>query len=74
MVHPVDVVKSVVQALPTEAKPEERSALQVAYNGLAKQGPSFFLRGFGAAMQRAFVLNAATFGGYELVMHLLTKK
>lgn len=74
MVHPVDVVKSCVQSLPTEASPAERSTLRVIYNGVAKEGAPFFLRGFGAAMQRAFVLNAATFGGYELALSLLTRK
>lgn len=74
MVHPVDVVKSRLQALPVDAAPAERSALKVARDGLAREGSAFFLRGFSAAMQRAFILNAATFGGYELALASLTAR
>lgn len=74
MIHPVDVVKSRVQALPVDAPPAERSALKIARDGLAREGSAFFLRGFGAAMQRAFILNAATFGGYELALAAITAR
>ena len=74
MVHPVDVVKSRVQSLPVDAPPGERTAMSVAWRGLAREGGAFFLKGFSAAMQRAFVVNAATFGGYELVMSALRRR
>ncbi|CAJ1336880.1 unnamed protein product [Effrenium voratum] len=68
MIHPVDVVKSRIQSLPVEATAQEADVWHVVTAGLRKEGFSFMLRGFGAAMQRAFVLNAATFGGYELAV------
>ncbi|CAE7220595.1 SLC25A29 [Symbiodinium natans] len=70
MIHPVDVVKSRIQSLPLEATASERSVRQTVAQGLAREGPAFFLRGFGAAMQRAFVFNAATFGGVEFAVAL----
>lgn len=69
MVHPVDVVKARIQALPIDAPASERSALRVMSTGFAKEGGSFFLRGFTASMLRAFVINAFTFGGVELAKH-----
>lgn len=71
MVHPVDVVKSRIQALPVHATAAERSVIQACKRGFAEEGVAFFLRGFGASMQRAFILNAATFGGYELAKSFL---
>ncbi|CAL1131928.1 unnamed protein product [Cladocopium goreaui] len=65
MIHPVEVVKSRIQALPTSCSHQERTPLYVIRQGLHREGLAFFLRGFGAAMARAFVVNAATFGGYE---------
>mmetsp|Transcript_15476 Transcript_15476/g.27147 ORF Transcript_15476/g.27147 Transcript_15476/m.27147 type:complete len:345 (-) Transcript_15476:67-1101(-) len=65
MVHPVDVVKSRIQSLSVDATPKERSVMNVVSQGLSREGPAFFCRGFGAAMQRAFVLNSMCFGGYE---------
>ncbi|CAE7677193.1 SLC25A29 [Symbiodinium pilosum] len=70
MIHPVDVVKARIQSLPIHATPAERSVRHVVAEGLAREGGAFFLRGFGAAMQRAFVVNSATFGGVELGMSL----
>jgi len=66
MIHPVDVVKARIQSLPLQATPEERSMTRVLTRGLQEEGKKFVLRGFSAAMQRAFVTNAATFGGVEL--------
>eukprot|EP00434_Breviolum_minutum_P000033 symbB.v1.2.000029.t1/scaffold12.1/size699752/9 len=63
MIHPVDVVKSRVQALPATASLQERSPRHVMALGLRNEGLAFFLRGFQAAMARAFVVNAATFSG-----------
>ena len=71
MVHPVDVVKSKIQALPIDAPAAQRSAMQAARAGLDREGLPFFLRGFSASMQRAFVINSATFGGYELAVNAL---
>ncbi|CAE7801496.1 SLC25A29 [Symbiodinium necroappetens] len=66
MIHPVDVVKARVQSLPAQATAEQRSTRHIIAEGLRNEGAAFFLRGFSAAMQRAFVVNAATFGGVEL--------
>lgn len=66
MIHPVDVVKARVQSLPAQATAEKRSTRHIIAEGLRNEGAAFFLRGFSAAMQRAFVVNAATFGGVEL--------
>jgi len=74
IVHPFDVVKSRVQALPLDASPAERSVFQVASKGFAREGASFFKRGFAAAMQRAFVVNAGIFGGYELACAALAAR
>ncbi|CAK9035231.1 unnamed protein product [Durusdinium trenchii] len=65
MIHPVDVVKARIQALPTSATSQEREPWHAISTGFSREGTTFFLRGFGAAMARAFVVNAATFGGYE---------
>jgi len=73
-VHPVDVVKSQLQTLPIEATGTQRSAVNIALAGVKRDGPSFLLRGFSAAMQRAFVINAATFTGYEFVLASLGPK
>eukprot|EP00747_Dinoflagellata_sp_TGD_P095966 gnl/TRDRNA2_/TRDRNA2_166676_c0_seq1.p1 gnl/TRDRNA2_/TRDRNA2_166676_c0~~gnl/TRDRNA2_/TRDRNA2_166676_c0_seq1.p1 ORF type:complete len:293 (+),score=45.42 gnl/TRDRNA2_/TRDRNA2_166676_c0_seq1:72-950(+) len=74
LIHPVDTVKTVIQALPTDAKQEERSPFRVVGAALRSgDAAKFFFRGFGAAMQRAFVINAATFGGYEFAMAQLSK-
>eukprot|EP00927_Polykrikos_kofoidii_P062051 TRINITY_DN56877_c0_g1_i1.p1 TRINITY_DN56877_c0_g1~~TRINITY_DN56877_c0_g1_i1.p1 ORF type:complete len:296 (-),score=40.84 TRINITY_DN56877_c0_g1_i1:96-983(-) len=71
--HPFDVVKSRQQALSAAATRSERSPWHIARSGLAADGAAFFLRGFGAAMLRAFVINSATFGGYELATSALKK-
>jgi len=65
ILHPVDVVKSRIQSLPVDAASTERSVMTVVSQGIKREGPAFFLRGFGAAMQRAFVVNAMCFAGYE---------
>jgi len=73
MIHPVDVIKSRIQALPIDATKEEKAITRVASDGLRREGASFFLRGFGAAMGRAFVINAATFGGVEFTLSKLNQ-
>lgn len=71
LMHPADVVKSGVQALPANTPPEERSSLVVMRRGLAREGWRFFTLGFAASQCRAFVVNAAVFCGYEGTMHCL---
>mmetsp|Transcript_27361 Transcript_27361/g.59457 ORF Transcript_27361/g.59457 Transcript_27361/m.59457 type:complete len:281 (-) Transcript_27361:315-1157(-) len=70
-VHPIDVVKSKVQALPMDTPDSEQSIVKVAREGFWKDGPTFFTRGFTASLYRAFVANAAVFSGYELAMSML---
>jgi len=71
LLHPVDVVKSGIQALPANTPSEERSALAVTKRGLAREGWRFFTLGFAASQCRAFVINAAVFCGFESSMHCL---
>ena len=62
LLHPVDVVKSCVQADP---KSTVRSVLR---DGIASEGYGFLLRGFYATVLRAFPVSAVTFLVYEQVM------
>eukprot|EP00746_Dinoflagellata_sp_MGD_P135808 gnl/MRDRNA2_/MRDRNA2_69852_c0_seq1.p1 gnl/MRDRNA2_/MRDRNA2_69852_c0~~gnl/MRDRNA2_/MRDRNA2_69852_c0_seq1.p1 ORF type:complete len:326 (+),score=50.51 gnl/MRDRNA2_/MRDRNA2_69852_c0_seq1:142-978(+) len=70
-VHPFDVVKTEVQALPKDASPEERSARWVAARGYAQEGWRFFARGLFPAQLRAFTVNAGVFSGYESAMYIM---
>lgn len=71
LLHPADVVKSGIQALPANTPLEERSARAVIKRGVAREGWRFFALGFVASQCRAFVVNAAVFCGVEGSMHCL---
>jgi len=68
MFHPVDVVKSRLQTT-TEVGVTGREILR---RGLRDEGISFLGRGFSAMVIRTFVLNAATFYGYEVAKGMLS--
>eukprot|EP00913_Durusdinium_trenchii_P035864 g33561.t1 len=63
MIHPVDVVKARIQALPTSATSQEREPWHAISTGFSREGTTFFLRGFGAAMARAFAPRLPFDGG-----------
>ena len=67
-IYPVDVVKSIVQALPPDAPLAERRMLTVAKGLYRRSGWRPFVNGFSACMVRAFVCNAVTFAGFELAL------
>lgn len=69
LLHPVDVVKSCVQALPDRIPESERTITAVARAGYAREGWRFFFRGYAATITRAFPNSAVTFLVYEWIVH-----
>jgi len=72
LLHPVDVVKSCVQALPDNLPEHERTVSAVARAGFKREGWRFFFRGYAATMTRAFPNSAVTFLVYEWIVHHTT--
>lgn len=66
--HPLDTVKSLLQS----STDPRATALSVAKKGLAEEGMQFFFRGFVPFVLRTFLLNAATFYGFEAALRRLT--
>lgn len=67
LILPFDVVKSRLQAA-DPARPEFSGALHCARMTVLRDGPTALMRGFSAMALRGFVVNAATFLGYEYAM------
>ena len=70
---PMDVVKSHIQSQPLDGPKQERAWLPVARRGYAKEGTSYFFRGTGPALLRAFPVSAVVFSVYEWVTQQLEK-
>eukprot|EP00301_Raphidiophrys_heterophryoidea_P025614 c8637_g1_i1.p1 GENE.c8637_g1_i1~~c8637_g1_i1.p1 ORF type:complete len:300 (-),score=34.47 c8637_g1_i1:291-1190(-) len=65
VVYPVDVLKTVIQTLPSNTSLEEQS-MRYQFRRIAKQhGYRYFLRGLGTTLFRAFPVNGVTFLVYE---------
>lgn len=69
--HPVDVLKSVVQRQTVHTPPHLVGPLRAAAFHLRNDGPSFFLRGIVPTCLRAFPASAVIFLVYETVRPLL---
>lgn len=66
--HPLDVVKSRLQV---STNPSD-TAMGLLRDGCRAEGPRFLFRGFTPFVFRTFLLNAATFYGFEETLRLLT--
>lgn len=66
--HPVDVVKSRLQV----SLDPSATAWSLLREGYRSEGAGFLLRGFTPFVYRTFVLNAATFYGFEETLRLLS--
>lgn len=66
--HPLDVVKSRLQV----SSDPSATALGLMREGCSAEGPRFLLRGFAPFVFRTFLLNAATFYGFEETLRLLS--
>lgn len=66
--HPVDVIKSCVQALPDSMPEAERTVAAVCRAGYKREGWRFFFRGYVATLTRAFPNNAVCFLVYEWIV------
>ncbi|XP_070577647.1 mitochondrial basic amino acids transporter-like [Ptychodera flava] len=66
--HPVDVIKSRLQADGVSGKSKYRGFLHCCRLSIASEGYRVFLNGLTANLLRAFVVNAATFLVYEYFM------
>lgn len=64
--HPIDVLKSCIQAAPSDLPASERTAMAIARKLYAEEGARFLLRGYWATLARAFPNSAVTFLVYEL--------
>jgi hypothetical protein len=69
--HPVDVLKSLVQGMPLATPREKRSLSAVFRANMAAEGPRFLLRGLAATCFRAFPASAVTFPVFEWMLALL---
>ncbi|XP_037069929.1 solute carrier family 25 member 45-like [Pollicipes pollicipes] len=67
LILPLDVLKSRIQA-DCPDRPQFRGVLHCAQITVLRDGPAALLRGFTAMSVRGFVVNAATFFGYEYAM------
>lgn len=67
-IYPLDVVKSRLQAQPGRWD----GMVDCFRESLRAEGAAVFSRGLGACLTRAFIVNAAIFGGYEGAMKLLS--
>lgn len=72
LLHPVDVIKSVVQGQTPATPFEQRGAIRAAMHHLRHDGPAFFLRGLTPTIVRAFPTSAVIFVVYESILPLLT--
>jgi len=73
LLHPVDVIKSCVQAMPDRIPVEDRTVRAVSRAGYAREGLRFFFRGYGATLTRAFPNSAVTFLVYEYIVHHMSQ-
>ncbi|XP_043224964.1 solute carrier family 25 member 45-like [Amphibalanus amphitrite] len=67
LILPLDVVKSRIQADSPE-RPQFRGVVHCARETVIRDGPAALFRGFTTMATRGFVVNAATFFGYEYFM------
>ncbi|KAI8953291.1 mitochondrial carrier [Xylaria longipes] len=80
-VYPLDVIKTRVQgqvSLDTAATPllgtaKRKGAIQIFKEVYREEGMRAFFRGFGSCSLRAFIVNAAQWGVYELAMSQLSQ-
>ncbi|ETW03752.1 hypothetical protein, variant [Aphanomyces invadans] len=72
IIYPLDVVKSVIQSLPTTAPKSDLSLPRQAKLLYSVHGLRIFTKGLGTTMLRAFPVNAVTFYVYEMTMAALS--
>ena len=69
--YPVDTVKSVIQTQPVGKPTGFVTVLKAHVNA---HGARYLWSGFSACMARAFILNGATFFGYEYTLERLDER
>jgi len=69
--YPFDVVKSIIQTLPSDAPWHERTMAYQFSTNYSNHGLRFFGNGLTACLMRAVPANAATFLLYELTLRLI---
>ena len=67
LILPLDVIKSRMQADRPD-RPQFRGVLHCAQVTVLRDGPAALFRGFTTMAVRGFIVNAATFFGYEYAM------
>lgn len=72
--YPIDVVKSSIQTLPHDARPQERRMVYQAKKIYQRHGHQAFFRGLGTTMFRAFPVNAVTLSMYDWLTTLVNEK
>ncbi|KAI0458947.1 mitochondrial carrier [Xylaria acuta] len=80
-IYPLDVIKTRVQrqvsldqaTTPLLGTAKRKGAVRIAKDTYRQEGMQAFFRGFGSCSLRAFIVNAAQWGVYELVMSQLSQ-